>query len=372
MTNNTTINQNKQAAISPGDLSNLLASWKACHLSDTQVVKALRLYCGVDEWLDPNGMYNYARFSEMARKMNVRSSLAFVEKILQCDGFGFVWDGTIHTPEHLLAFFSPLRCDLDQLLKAGESQQGDGNAALSLGDKECLQASTTTCLMLKHEVDNNYIFNNNINNIYITKKNIYKKNIIDSTVQHDANVQHDVKTDDYDVKAAVSNFLHRLCNNEFEYNAFIAPINQKTELLLPSLHTASVGDKYPVNAATRRFLGHYIANYFLKNGNTFVRTNYDGQKIWLGRILQKSVAATNISRAVDDIRRKLGQDAQLLIRQNHPISPHEYQDPASGIRFYDSTTRDGKTERVEIPPNATPRPSEKARWDKFRKLWKEN
>ena len=79
-----------------------------------------------------------------------------------------------------------------------------------------------------------------------------------------------------------------------------------------------------------------------------------------------------IDQAAADMNRKLIQSPGMLIRQNRPISPFEYQDPETGQRLYDETQmKDGQqlTLQHRIPKEAPPRPSEKARWNKFTKGW---
>lgn len=175
---------------------------------------------------------------------------------------------------------------------------------------------------------------------------------------------------DYDVKAAVEGFIQKICTEEADYKIFVEPLNKRTELMMPELHMVTT-EKQPVNLATKRYLGHYLADYFMTQGKNFMKQTYEGQKIWLSRVLDKMPAQRNIARAVSDVRMELNKNRSELRRQHRPLSPYEYQDQASGQRFYDFIDpKDGRQKTEPIPREAEKRPSATARWNKFAHEWK--
>lgn len=172
----------------------------------------------------------------------------------------------------------------------------------------------------------------------------------------------------YDVRAAVKGFLHKICTEDADYKTFVEPINRATEMMMPELRMAAPAD-HPVNMATERYLTYYLAGYFMAQGKNFMSRTYEGQKIWLSHVLEKTPAKRNIERAVNDVRIELNKNADELRRQYRPISPHEYQDQASGQRFYDIPDAHGSPTPVRIPHDAPPRPSDHHKWDKWLKKW---
>lgn len=327
----------------PDTIIQLMETWKRQEHTPAQTLKLLKLYLGVSKWMTQEGIYPSAFFYDMSKQFHTRSTTEFVKKIIAAEGFGYIWDSEEHTPQHLMGFFSPIRYHPSH----SKSESGAGN-----------------------------IYNiNNINpdNIYISKNdNIY--HIIDSKSESGASraaarVTQATETD-HDAALAVEGFIQRLCTDEADYKTFIHPINLRTEQLMPELHVdATTSNARPVNIATRRYLTHYLGEYFKAQGKNFINRTYEGRKIWLSRVMAKAPAQHNIVRAVSDIKSQEGNGSDQLRRQCRPLSPHEYQDRASGQRFYDSPSAQGTPQPVRIPQDAPPRPSDSARWDKLMKQW---
>ena len=55
----------------------------------------------------------------------------------------------------------------------------------------------------------------------------------------------------------------------------------------------------------------------------------------------------------------------FIVTQNHPLSPYEYCDPDTGVRYYD----DAIEGRIQLPPDAPPRPTNDAWWNVIRCEW---
>ena len=69
----------------------LIASWHTSGLSDVQIRKMLMLYFGEPAWMNLQKLYDCNRFSQIATGLRFRSRQEFVELLLRCAGFGFIW-----------------------------------------------------------------------------------------------------------------------------------------------------------------------------------------------------------------------------------------------------------------------------------------
>ena len=76
-------------------------------------------------------------------------------------------------------------------------------------------------------------------------------------------------------------------------------------------------------------------------------------------LMEQAVArlSSELSKDLEEKRRKL--------REFRPVSPFEWKDAGTDIRYYDDPI-DGK---VEIPENVPPRPVETAIWNVLSKEW---
>ena len=97
-------------------------------------------------------------------------------KWMTAEGFGYIWDAEEHTARHLMAFFSPLRYQ-----PHSKSESGMGNIY-------------------------------NINNMNRENNNITKNDIIYHHIDSKSESGMSEKNEtDYDVKAAVEGFIHKIC-----------------------------------------------------------------------------------------------------------------------------------------------------------------
>jgi hypothetical protein len=101
----------------------------------------------------------------------------------------------------------------------------------------------------------------------------------------------------------------------------------------------------------------------------FLRMKHNGRLAWLKNLLKSSHGRDLLKKAVETGKlRRLQQHQQALaeVKQNNrPLSPHEWTDPVSGVRFYE----DAVEGIVTIPKEAPPRPSDTAFWNVFKKSW---
>lgn len=140
MKNNTTSNDNRytiQPLTTSIDIETerkLIASWHTSRLTDTQIRKMLMLYFGVPEWMNQQKLYDCNRFSQIATGLRFRSRQEFVELLLRCAGFGFIWKNKEkpHTGKNLLAFYTPIWHVCDEKDMVNE-QDSDENLQDNLG-----------------------------------------------------------------------------------------------------------------------------------------------------------------------------------------------------------------------------------------------
>lgn len=318
----------------------LIASWHTSGLTDTQIRKMLMLYFGEPAWMNLQKLYDCNRFSQIATGLRFRSRQEFVELLLRCAGFGFIWKNKEepHTGKNLLAFYTPIWHVCDEKDMVNE-QDSDENLQDNLG------------------------YNNNI---YIIKKNNKKKNISKYvSPSYLANSPEHEK----EVEAAAKELIHYIGTNPDAYAKVVKPVNDITQKANPDLFT-NPGDACPSNMATNIFFNKYLYPYLLTHSERLMKIqSILGKSIWLANLIKYDFMQKNIMRAVNDATEYLKLHAAEMMRQYRPISNFEYQDKASKQRFYDTTRCDGTPEQHRIPQDAAPRPSGNAAWNKFSHTW---
>ena len=347
MKNNTTSNDNGytiQPLTTSIDIKTerrLIASWHTSGLSDVQIRKMLMLYFGEPAWMNLQKLYDCNRFSQIATGLRFRSRQEFVELLLRCAGFGFIWKNKEkpHTGKNLLAFYTPIWHVCDEKDMVNE-QDSDENLQDNLG----------------------YINNN----IYIIKKNNKKKNISKyvSPSQLANSPEHEKK-----VEATAKELIHFIGTDPDAYAKVVKPVNEITQKANPDLFT-NPGDACPSNMATNIFFNNYLYPYLLTHSERMMKIqDILGRSCWLANLINIDFMQKNIMRAVNDATKYLKLHAAEMMRQYRPISNFEYQDKVSKQRFYDSPRSDGTQEQHRIPQDAAPRPSSNAAWNKFSHTW---
>lgn len=318
----------------------LIASWHTSGLSDVQIRKMLMLYFGEPAWMNLQKLYDCNSFSQIATGLRFRSRQEFVELLLRCAGFGFIWKNKEepHTGKNLLAFYTPIWHVCDEKDMVNE-QDSDENLQDNLG------------------------YNNNI---YIIKKNNKKKNISKYvSPSYLANSPEHEK----EVEAAAKELIHYIGTNPDAYAKVVKPVNDITQKANPDLFT-NPEDACPSNMATNIFFNKYLYPYLLTHSERLMKIqSILGKSIWIANLIKYDFMQKNIMRAVNDATMYLKLHAAEMMRQYRPISNFEYQDKASKQRFYDTTREDGTPEQHRIPQDAAPRPSGNAAWNKFSHTW---
>ena len=349
MKNNTTSNDNGytiQPLTTSIDIKTerrLIASWHTCGLTDTQIRKMLMLYFGVPEWMNQQKLYDSYRFKDIVEGLRFHNRHDFVEILLRCSGFGFIWknDEKPHTDQNLMAFYTPIWHVSDEK---------------DMGANHDLNSSEQNL----PPIINNNIYNKINNNIYNKKKYI-SKNVMGSKT---CSAEYEKE-----VEAAAKELLNYIGTDPDAYAKVVKPVNEITQKLNPNLYI-NPEDACPTNMATNTFFNDYLYPYLLKNSKPLMNIkNPVGKSIWLANLIKYDFMQKNIMRAVNDATKYLKLHAAVMMRQYRPISNFEYQDKVSKQRFYDSPREDGTQEQHRIPPDAAPRPSSNAAWNKFSHTW---
>ena len=349
MKNNTTSTDNRytiQPLTTSIDIKTerrLIASWHTSGLSDVQIRKMLMLYFGEPAWMNQQKLYESYRFSENATGLKFRSKEDFLDILLKCTGFGRIWknekDG--HKAKNLKAFYTPIwhlakEEDLENL--------PDMQEKMHPGDA----------------------YNNNIYNI--NKKKINKRKISSKYAKLLQDAQNSAGRKKV-IEDCARNLLYYVAQNDDPYNAIVKPINEKTMQEIPGLYLDKEAT-HPMTLATTLFFNNYIWPYLIIHSEKMMSIDGEkGQAVWLYRIINIDFMQKNIMRAVNDATKYLKLHAAEMMRQYRPISNFEYQDKASKQRFYDTARCDGTPEQHRIPPDAAPRPSGNAAWNKFSHTW---
>lgn len=327
----------------------LMATWHTNGLTDSNIRKILLLYFGEPAWMNLDKVYDRNMFGQIAKGMNFHNRHSFIEAILKCTGFGFIWKNkdSYHTEQNLMAFYSPIW----HVAKENEVENE--------------QVPT--------ENEQNGFGLYNYNNLYIKKNiNIKKKdnNIIGSRFAQKANQYDSYSAEQKKViDAAAKELLTHIATNPDAYATIVAPVNEQTLKLMPELFI-DMKAACPVTMATTRFFNAYLYPYLQEHSVTMLKIQkLEWRSIWIKNLIQKEFMQKKISAAVSDTRLYLMQHAAEMLRQNRPISDFEYQDKATEQRFYDVRNKDGTFKQIRIPNEAPPRPSDSAAWNKFAKKW---
>ena len=356
----------------------LIAAWSMAGLSDSQIIKMLKLYFGEPAWMNIDKVYDCNMFGQIAKGLKFHNRHDFVELIIRCKGFGFIWmnDKERHTDRNLLAFYTPTWHEP----KVEEMNSEDFHAAnekvLTAANGKDLSGNEQ--VLLKNE---QVSFRYYDNNIYNKKKNIKKKNISPYTSgsqlardDSDPNRQNLAEYQQL-VETTARNLIAYVATNPVAYANVVKPINEITSKEINGLYT-DPDAVCPANKATAWFFNNYVFPYMLNNSKRMMSlSSLDGQSCWLKNLINLKFMRNKLMLAIADIRRELERNPTEMHRQNRPLSKFEYQDKASGQRFYDTTSQNGATSQNvalvqhRIPPEAPPRPSEQATWNKFSHCW---
>lgn len=363
------------------EMRQLIAQWRMAGVSDAQIVKMQLLYFGEPAWMNLDKVYDCTRFIHIVKGMRFKSSTNLIEVMLKCKGFGRIWRNPKeeHTIKNLVAFYSPLWHEA-KTAEMTEEKMEDMAAEEKMEDMAA--EKKTACLQGGSPPQSDpYIL---ARDIYINKEKDKEKerssyargrseaaSLGNNRAGMPQNKMDAKSQAEYDnlVKTIASQTLRNILQDDDSYTHVIQPVNELTQRMAPELY-CDMQQKHPMNEATRIFFNDYMYPYLLSHGKKMLSFNTDiGKSIWLKNLINYDFMQKNILRAVNDAKSLLMQSADLMRRQCRPLSPHEYQDKATGQRFYDILDSQGQPTPVRIPQDAPPRPSDTALWDKLLKDW---
>lgn len=374
----------------------LIAAWSMAGLSDSQIIKMLKLYFGEPAWMNIDKVYDCNMFGQIAKGLKFHNRHDFVELIIRCKGFGFIWmnDKERHTDRNLLAFYTPTWHEPKvEEMNSEDFHAGDKKDSTAANGKDL---SGNEQVLLKNE---QVSFRYYDNNIYNKKKNIKKKNISPYTsgnqlarvgnltaeqttgqaagqtaaqtaMQASAPSRQNLAEYQQLVDTTARALLAYVRTNPDAYANVVKPVNDATEKMMVGLYS-DPDAACPTNIATNQFFNSYLYPYLLNNSNRMMSIHtIEGQSCWLKNLINQDFMQKKILQAIADTKVYLAQHPGEMIRQNRPFSKFEYQDPESKQRFYDTLLPDGSIAQHRIPLDAPPRPSDQATWSKFTHEWK--
>lgn len=287
--------------VSIRELQTLLRKWRNKGLREAALLKVLELYLGLPDYMNEQGEYPVHFFYEISMCLKFRTVTYMLEAVKLSGSFGWV-EGDNRM--NVSAIYSPL-------WKAVAEMPADLHANVQEG---------------------------NIN---------YTKN--DSPSEKDPSEEG-------------KRFFHEINVNPKEKAEILTPLIAFFEHQEPvtTREEACADVVYLVNEL---LIPHFIAQ------EKFLRMKHNGRLAWLRNLLRTSHGKELMKKAAEAGRQRRGLQKQQALaevrKNNRPLSPHEWTDPVSGVRFYE----DAVEGLVTIPAEAPPRPSDGAFWNVIKKSW---
>lgn len=274
------------------------------------MLKVLELYLGLPNYMNEHGEYPLHFFYDLSVSLKFRTVTMMLQAVKQSESFG--WKPG-DNPLDMDCFSSPLWKEMD-------AKKAESIADLPANLPAKLQVGS----------------NNNINNIYSPPE--------DNPSEEGRKFFHEIKL------------------NPVERAEYLEPLIrffQEQEAGVPREEAcADVG--YLVNEL---LVPHFIAQ------ERFLRMKHNGRLAWLRNLLKSGHGKELMRKAAEAGRQRRAlkqQQAQAeVMLNNRPLSPYEWTDPKSGVRFYE----DDVEGRVTIPADAPPRPAEGAFWNVIQRCW---
>lgn len=330
---------NSQAAPS---VCQLIRVWRSRKISDTIITKLLEMYFGIPGYMNEKGAYPIENLYDLSRSLRFRGTRHLVEAVQQCGSFVIE---KADNPYSIKNIYSPVI--QAQLCKTD----------LPAND-------------LPNKMPNKMQTSNDIYNIYNPKG---EESSVDEQSPDGEQPSAAVPSTDKDIKSDKNNLTTEALATarEFFHQLNESP-EQRSQTLTPLIDRFQQQEGITREHARENVI--YLVNellipYFASQPH-FLRTSHAGRLAWLNNLLKSAHGAHLIAQAAQACRtRRLAQAAEnhSRLRDNHPLSPHEWTDPATSSRFYD----DEDEGMVPIPTDAPPRPSDTAVWNVISKEWRQ-
>lgn len=301
-----------QVLLKRNEILKLIRSWQRRGVSDAMITKLLILYCGEPAYMNGLGIYPKENFYDIRVSLHLSNSQRLLTAIKQCGSFGIAGGQEI---ADMAGFYSPL-C---------HQPEKDGQPCAD-ANKSC-------------EMSNERSYGNNINN-----------NITKGDACADVDFTEEVKA-----------FFHSLNQHPEE----------RTQLLIPLIDEFEKKEKISREESKRCLVclvNDMLIPYFARR-KEFGKTSHEGRICWLRNLLKSPAGSALKNKTAQQVRERRVQQAaedKLNRKNNRPLSPFEWTDPDTGVRWYDDSLEGA----LALPPEAAPRPAENAWWDVIDNDWK--
>lgn len=333
--------------------------WRRNHINDSNACKLMRFWLGYEfrHLMDGQGRIAVMNISHCSKQLGYKVSVKFLEQIKHSRSFLLVND----TDGKLLFVASPVWYKYDPkdgVLDAASLKNADGNLGGNLGG----------------------IYEDKYMNINPTGGNA---EAFSSGEEQTGGMAAALMTEEEkalfrqrysDVRKY---FRWLLAQKDADHAGLVGDIVYR--LQNPLARDGKVMKEKTVGEAEARemlkiLLLEVMPQYFAKR-EQFFRHDYVGhpeKRIWWMKNFFRNHASSYYSQARrkwESCRKaqlsKAYEQQQQQIEQHRPISPHEWQNPETLLRFY---RYDGSVR--QIPEAAPPRPDEDSYWNKFNNNWK--
>ena len=296
------------------ELQTLLRQWRRRGLREAALLKVLELYLGLPDYMNEQREYPVHFFYELSVSLKFRTVTMMLEAVRLSGSFGWIaGDNRLDVS----AIYSPL-------WKAVDAKKTEST--------EKLLAELPADL----QVESKYNINNK------------------SSTQHAASLLNPSEEG--------RKFFHEVNANPAEKAEVLEP------LVAYFLQQDGGLTRKEACADVVYLVSELLIPYFTAQ-EKFLRMKHNGRLAWLKNLLKSGHGRDLLKKAAEAGRlRRLQQHQQALAemkQNNRPLSPHEWTDPVSGVRFYEDVVEG----MVTIPKEAPPRPSDTAFWNVFKKSW---
>lgn len=324
-----------KTTISLTELQKIVRMWRKRSITDPYIPKLLELYIGQTAYMNETGEYPIENFYDLCISLRFRHTTSMIQLVKQCGSFHILPAENTYA---MSAFCSPV-------------WRAEYHTTVSDPDR-----------VEVHQSAGNLSGNMQTDNIY---NNISKESPSSEGVSPDGDAPQKTvslkenKTTTESL-AAAKEFFH-LINED--------PA-QKAQILTPLIDRFQKQEGLSRSHACENLIGlvnDLLIPYFAMQAR-FMKSNHTGRICWLNNLLKSAHGGHLINEAAQAGRKKREQTRQenrSNQRSNRPLSPFEWIDPETDLRFYD----DDIEGMVSIPPHALPRPSATAIWNVLSQNW---
>lgn len=318
--------------MSVAELQKMIHIWKSRHITDSNISKLLELYLGLTPYMNSQRIYPQENFYEIKNSLKFTNTQTLVEAMKRSQSFPFITDPATGAVQ---AFWSPLYHEDNTETQTGAYNINKNNNYYSLLPED------RTSLGSSSPKDNNA-----------------------TPSEENFPLPENSETTANAMTAAAQEFFHRINASEEEKARILVP-------LINHFQRQEGIDRPQACQALVCLVNEQLIPYFARLPK-FMKINHAGRLAWLVNLLKsphgtrlkdEAVRANRTKReqtAREDCRRQCSE-----LRSFHPVSPHEWSDRESGLRFYDDATEG----TILIPTEAEPRPTDTAQWNVLSKEW---